>query len=56
MNSPEWEDHETCDDEDGCEQGEDEVAGFPPACVVKHLGRLERGTEVIIKTFSLILH
>lgn len=35
---PEGEDDEAGDDENCSEHGEDEVAGFPPTCVVEHFG------------------
>lgn len=35
---PEGEDDEAGDDENCGEHGEDEVAGFPPTCVVEHFG------------------
>lgn len=39
---PEGEDDEAGDDENCSEHSEDEVAGFFPARIVKHFGRLER--------------
>lgn len=40
MYDPEGEDDEAGDDENDSKHGEDEVAGFFPACVVKHFGWL----------------
>lgn len=44
---PEREDYEAGDDENCSKHGEDEVAGFPPTCVVEHFGWLEWKTGVI---------
>lgn len=35
---PEGKDYEACDDENSSEHCEDEVAGFPPTCIVEHFG------------------
>lgn len=39
---PEGEDYEAGDDENHGKQDEDEVAGFPPTCIVEHFGRLHQ--------------